>query len=113
MTYSSDPGSARFAGRLGTFERGVMLPPIDEAVFSMSPGDVSPPVETQLGSIKTTAKLGDYREVDGIQVPFEMRQSAVGQEMVMRLTDVAHNIELAEDAFTPPESVQALLEQGE
>lgn len=49
MTHSSDPGSARFAGRLGTFERGVMLPPIDEAVFSMAPGEVSPPVETELG----------------------------------------------------------------
>ncbi|MGI9628681.1 MAG: peptidylprolyl isomerase [Longimicrobiales bacterium] len=46
---SGDPGTARAGGSLGTFDRGSMLAPIDEAVFSLSPGEISEPVESHLG----------------------------------------------------------------
>lgn len=47
--YSGDPGSGSRGGSMGTFERGQMLAPVDEAVFSLRPGQLSDPVETQLG----------------------------------------------------------------
>ncbi len=47
--YSGDPGSGSRGGSMGTFGRGQMLAPIDEAVFALQPGQLSDPVETGLG----------------------------------------------------------------
>ena len=46
---SQDPGSAANGGDLGFFERGAMVKAFDDAVFSMKPGDISQPVETEFG----------------------------------------------------------------
>ncbi|MDP1625623.1 peptidylprolyl isomerase [Parvibaculum sp.] len=45
--YSKDPGSAD--GDLGWFRREEMVPEFGNAVFSMTPGELSEPVETQFG----------------------------------------------------------------
>ncbi len=47
--HSQDPGSAANGGDLGFFERGSMVKAFDDAVFSMKPGEISPPVETEFG----------------------------------------------------------------
>ncbi|HDY84516.1 MAG TPA: parvulin peptidyl-prolyl isomerase, partial [Methylophaga sp.] len=55
---SQDTGSAEEGGDLGLFQRGVMEPAFEEAVFSMkNVGDVSEPIKTEFGShlIKLTA----------------------------------------------------------
>ena len=44
-----DPGSAVKGGDLGLFGRGTMVKAFDEAVFSMKPGDLAGPVETNFG----------------------------------------------------------------
>ena len=55
---SSDPGSAQQGGDLNYFERGQMVGPFDQAVFSLAPGQTSDLVETQFGFhiIKVTDK---------------------------------------------------------
>ena len=56
--FSQDTGSVAEGGDLGLFERGVMDPAFEEAVFSMNAvGDVSGPVKTEYGYhlIKLTA----------------------------------------------------------
>jgi peptidyl-prolyl cis-trans isomerase D len=46
---SDDPASASSGGDLGTFGRGVMVPEVDAAVFSMKVGERSQPVKSQFG----------------------------------------------------------------
>ena len=44
-----DPSGKENGGSLGTFSHGAMVEPFDKAVFSMKPGEISSPVETQFG----------------------------------------------------------------
>lgn len=46
---SDDPGSARQGGDLGFFQKGMMVPEFDNAVFSGKKGDLIAPVKTQFG----------------------------------------------------------------
>ncbi len=68
--YSSCPSRER-GGNLGDFNRGQMVPEFDEAVFSMSEDEISPPVKTQFGyhiiklNKKTVAEIIPYEEIEG------------------------------------------------
>lgn len=48
-TQSQDPGSAAQDGSLGSFGRGMMVKPFEDAVFSMKPNEIRGPVETDFG----------------------------------------------------------------
>src|SRR6478752_5953569 len=68
---SQDPGSAPQGGDLGTFARGSMVKPFEDAVFAGKPGDIVGPVQTDFGYhvIKvngvTAAKVQAFDEVKG------------------------------------------------
>ena len=47
--HSQDPGSAAQDGRLGSFGRGMMVKPFEDAVFSMKVNEISAPVESDFG----------------------------------------------------------------
>ena len=47
--YSQDPGSAAQGGDLGSFSRGAMVKPFEDAVFAAKVGDIVGPIQTDFG----------------------------------------------------------------
>jgi len=64
---------------------------------------------TSMGDIPVEMILGDYRAVDGIQTPFLMTQSAMGQNMAMHIEKVIYNAKIPPGKFDLPEEVKALI----
>jgi peptidyl-prolyl cis-trans isomerase D len=59
---SQDPGSAPQGGDLGTFARGSMMKPFEDAVFAAKVGDIVGPVQTDFGFhvIKVTGVMPSH-----------------------------------------------------
>jgi peptidyl-prolyl cis-trans isomerase SurA len=68
-TYSQDP-SASAGGDLGWFSRGEMVAEIENAAFTLQPGQISDVVETNLGLtiIKCTGRKGDKINANEISI---------------------------------------------
>ena len=57
----------------------------------------------QLGqTIEQTNDFSDYREIDGIKIPFELRSSSSVQNFTVKLTKVEHNVKVDETLFSKP-----------
>ena len=82
---SQDPGSAAQGGDLGTFARGNMVKPFDDAVFAMKPGEIVGPVQTDFGwhvirlSGITPAKTRAFDEVKG-QIEADLKRQKATQK---------------------------------
>lgn len=57
---------------------------------------------SQGGVVTEEAKLEDYRAVDGVKVPFVIRKETPQLTSVVTLTEVKHNVEVAETRFARP-----------
>ena len=73
---STDPSSSQ-GGSLGTFGRGRMVEPFEEAAFALKAGDLSEPVQTQFGwhIIKVTDRS------EGAQQPFDEVKEDIRQKL--------------------------------
>lgn len=103
---SADPGSAAQGGDLGTFSRGQMVQPFDQAVFSLPIGQVSEPVLTQFGYhlIRVESRNGDEARARHILIPIELTP-----ESEDRLLILADSLEtLGEKAASLEEAAQQL-----
>ena len=103
---SDDPGSATAGGSLGFIERGVMVPPFEEAAFALAPGQISEPVRTSYGwhLVKVTSVQGSrgaiFEEVrDHVLAQYRTR----GAERIY----VEHAETLANVTYEHPESLEA------
>jgi outer membrane lipoprotein-sorting protein len=57
----------------------------------------------QLGqTVEQTSDFSDYRELDGIKVPFELRSTSSVQNFTVKLTKVEHNTKIDESLFSKP-----------
>ncbi len=79
--YSQDPGSAAKGGDLGSFPRGAMVKPFDDAVFQMKQGEIAGPVESSFGYhvIRLTSVKGRGFDEIKKQVERDLRRQKMGK----------------------------------
>ncbi|EEF24668.1 rotamase, putative [Ricinus communis] len=89
--YSQDPGSAANGGDLGFVKRGLMVKPFEDALFGMSPGSISGPIETEFGYhiIKLNEVKGAAQSFD--QVKGQIRAELMYQKALAKFSETADN----------------------
>jgi peptidyl-prolyl cis-trans isomerase D len=75
---SEDPGSKEKGGDLGSFPRGAMVKPFEDAVFALQPGQTSGVVESDFGL--HLIRLEEKRPA--VVVPFEEADEQVARDLV-------------------------------
>jgi hypothetical protein len=58
--------------------------------------------ETAQGKMSVTSLYSDYRDVDGIKLPFTVEQKSSAIEFIIKLDSVKHNVEVADTKFNKP-----------
>jgi peptidyl-prolyl cis-trans isomerase C len=109
---SGDPGSKDQGGDLGFFVRGQMVPQFEEAAFSLKPGEVSEPFETQFGWHIVKVDTRRERKVPPFEAIKDRLKGAVihykAQQLVLELRSKAKieyldpEIKKITDAERPP-----------
>jgi parvulin-like peptidyl-prolyl isomerase len=107
--YSQDSGSARQGGELGTFGRGEMVRPVEDAAFAMEPGQISDIVESPYGLhiIRLEEKdIPGFEQLrDSFRIQVQNQRFAVAESTyVANLEDKAHP-QVADDAVSVVKAV--------
>lgn len=89
--YSMDPGSAAKGGDLGSFGRGMMVKPFEDAVFSMKPGEISDLVESEFGYhiIKLNEVTGMAQSFDSVKP--QIKAELLYQKAIAKFSEQADN----------------------
>jgi peptidyl-prolyl cis-trans isomerase SurA len=85
--YSDDPGSATRAGKLGTTNRGDLVPEYEAAAYAMEPGAISQPVVSQFGVhlIRLEDRTGE--KITTSHILFAIVPAAADQQSTQSLAD--------------------------
>jgi peptidyl-prolyl cis-trans isomerase C len=83
MAKTTDPSGKQNGGDLGFFQKGQMVPEFEQVAFSLQPGQVSDPVQSQFGwhIIKLEEKRMTAPE------PFEQLAQQLGQQVIFETYD--------------------------
>lgn len=91
---STDPAAAR-GGELGTFRRGSMVPPFENAAFALEPGSYSSePVRTQFGYHVILVEAKDAIEPSFAEVEDQLRNELTREAIETLLADVRSGAEI-------------------
>src|SRR5580658_4389796 len=77
----------------------------DKMYFDMQTGLMVRSVNqryTPDGVTEFTADVDDYTEVDGVKLPFTVRQTGASATFIIRFTEVHHNLQLTDAQFAEP-----------
>ncbi len=92
--YSDDPGSADRGGLYEDFERGEMVPPFEEAAFSIPEGEIGDLVETQFGYhiIQVIERGQEEQPLEDVRMELEQqirqnKQNEIYQEHLAQLKE--------------------------
>ncbi|MEM8678873.1 MAG: hypothetical protein AAGF97_05880 [Planctomycetota bacterium] len=64
---------------------------------------------TPFGEIEIAVNLDDYRDVDGLVIPFKVSQEVMGQTQVMAFESIDLKADVADDRFAVPSEIQELV----
>lgn len=56
----------------------------------------------QVGEVEQTTEFSDYRDVDGIKIPFTVKATSAVQRFTITITKVEHNAKIDETLFSRP-----------
>jgi hypothetical protein len=56
----------------------------------------------QIGQFEQTTELLDYREVDGVKTPFQIKSSSTAQNFVVTVSKIEHNVAIDPSLFARP-----------
>lgn len=65
----------------------------------------------QMGQVSVESLTTDYKEVDGLKLPYQAIEKAMMLETIVKITSYKHNVELPEDCFSLPPQIKAMLQQ--
>lgn len=68
-------------------------------------------MQMQMGEVPVESFISDYRDVEGIKLPYSTSQKVQGVEMKMTVKEVKHNAEIPADKFNLPAEIKALTEK--
>lgn len=68
-------------------------------------------IENPMGSIPITSYVSDYREVDGVLIPYRVKALVMDQERLLITESIEHNVDLPDDRFEIPPAIQTLLDE--
>ncbi|MEM1330825.1 MAG: outer membrane lipoprotein-sorting protein [Planctomycetota bacterium] len=70
---------------------------------------------SQMGEMQVVTRMRDYREVDGLKVPFEteIEIAAMGMKQIVKFDSVEHGVEVDDSIFAPPAEVKEIMGDGE
>ena len=103
---SDDPGSAEKGGDVGLFSRGLIAKAFEDAAFSMKPGDIVGPVESEFGYhiIRLTSvvpgKLKPLAEVRG-ELEKELRKQRAGRKFAEAAEQFSNLVYEQSDTLKP------------
>jgi hypothetical protein len=66
--------------------------------------------ETPMGEFPVVSRMSDYREIDGILIPFRVDVEVMNQQRVITTESVEHNVDLPADRFALPTEIRAIVE---
>jgi len=70
-------------------------------------------VYNPMGEVEMEMRSYDYRDVDGIKIPFKVISRGFNMEEVVTLSRVVHNQELPENRFALPNEIKQLVARSE
>ena len=65
-----------------------------------------------MGEVPIEVIPADFKEVDGIKMPFKATQKVLTQEIVIKFDTVEQNVDLPKDTFALPAEIKALVDKA-
>jgi hypothetical protein len=66
-------------------------------------------LKNEMGDIPAEMSVSYYRKVDGVLMPFQLKQKVLGQEFTVTHESIKVNVEIPKERFALPDDVKALV----